>query len=90
MKKTLYLFLCLILSCISFDFSKYSVKNKDNQDRVIEEQSKEKLILKPFKMVGLLWSCTPDEEPVGGGYGGGGSHQSHQSHSSHSSHYSSR
>ena len=84
MKKSLYLFLGLILSCISFDSSKHNTKNKDSQDRVIEEQSKEKLILKPFKMVGLLWSCTPDDEPDIGG------HQSHQSHSSHSSHYSSR
>ena len=84
MKKSLYLFMCLILSCISFDFSKNSVKNKDCQDRIIEEQSKEKLILKPFKMVGLLWSCSPIDEPDRGG------HQSHQSHSSHSSHYSSR
>lgn len=84
MKKYLYLFLCLILSCISFDFSKQSVKSKDGQNRIIEEQSKDKLILKPFKMVGFLWSCTPDDEPDRGG------HQSHQSHSSHSSHYSSR
>lgn len=89
MKKSLYLFLYLILSCISFDFSKHSVKSKDSQDSVIEELGKENLILKPFKMVGLLWSCTPQEEPDSGGYGGG-SHQSHQSHSSHSSHYSSR
>lgn len=84
MKKSLYLFLCILLSCISFDFSKYGVKNTCSQNRVIEEQSKENLILKPFKMVGLLWSCTPDDEPDRGG------HQSHQSHSSHSSHYSSR
>lgn len=90
MKKSLYLFLCLIFSFISFDFTKHSVKNKDSQDSVIEELSKENLILKPFKMAGLLWSCTPDEDPDGGGYGGGGSHRSHQSHSSHSSHYSSR
>ena len=90
MKKSLYLFLCLVLSCLSFDFSKYSEKSKDNQNRTIEEQSKENLILKPFKMVGLLWSCTPDNEPDGGGYRGGGSHLSHESHSSHSSHYSSR
>ena len=88
MKKSMYLFLCLIFSCISLDFSKHSVKNKDSLDRIIEEQGKENLILKPFKMVGLLWSCTPQDEPDGGGYGG--SHQSHQSHSSHSSHYSSR
>ena len=84
MKKSLYLFLCLVLSCISFDFSKHNLKSKDEQDRIIEKQSKDHLILKPFKMVGLLWSCTPDDEPDGGG------HQSHQSHSSHSSHYSSR
>jgi hypothetical protein len=84
MKKALYLFLCFVLSCISFDFSKQSFKNKDKQDCALEEQSKTNLILKPFKMVGLLWSCTPDEEPDRGG------HQSHQSHSSHSSHYSSR
>lgn len=90
MKKSLYLFLCLILSCISFDFSKHNVKGKNRQDRIIEEQSKDYLVLKPFKMFGLLWSCMPEEEPDGGGYGGGGSHQSHQSHSSHSSHYSSR
>lgn len=83
MKKSLYLFLCLILSCISFDFSKHSIKGRDSQDRIIEEQNKDNLILKPFKMVGLLWSCTPDDEPNRGG------HQSHQSHSSHSSHYSS-
>ncbi len=84
MKKSLYLFLCLILSCISFNYSKHSVKNKNNQDCIIEEQGNENLILKPFKMVGLLWSCTPDNEPDRGG------HLSHQSHSSHSSHYSSR
>lgn len=84
MKKSLYLFLCLILSCISFDFSRHSVNSKDSQNRIIEEQSKENLILKPFKMVGLFWSCTPDEEPDRG------RHQSHQSHSSHSSHYSPR
>lgn len=84
MKKILYLFLWFILSCISFDFSKNSVIGKDSRERMIEEQSKNKLILKPFKLVGLLWSCTPYDEPDRGG------HQSHQSHSSHSSHYSSR
>lgn len=84
MKKSLYLFLCLILSCISFDFSNLYLRSKDKHDRLIEEQSKDNLILKPFKMVGLLWSCTPNDEPDRGG------HQSHQSHSSHSSHYSSR
>lgn len=84
MKKYLYLFLCFILSCISLDFSKQSVKSKNHQNQIIEEQSKVNLILKPFKMVGLLWSCSPNDEPDRGG------HQSHQSHSSHSSHYSSR
>lgn len=84
MKKYFYLFLCFILSCISIDFSKQSVKSKDRQNKIIEEQSKVNLILKPFKMVGLLWSCAPNDEPDRGG------HQSHQSHSSHSSHYSSR
>jgi hypothetical protein len=84
MKKSLYLFLWIVLSCISFNFSKHSVIGKDSRERIIEEQSKNNQILKPFKLVGLLWSCTPDDEPDRGG------HQSHQSHSSHSSHYSSR
>lgn len=82
MKKYLYLMVCLILSCISFDFNKQSVKGKSSQDRVIEEQSKTNLILKPFKLVGLLWGCAPNDDPDSGG--------SHQSHRSHSSHYSSR
>ena len=84
MKKSLYLLLCLVISCISFDFSKYNVKGNATQDRMLAKRSKENLILKPFKMVGLLWSCTPGDEPDRGG------HQSHQSHSSHSSHYSAR
>lgn len=84
MKKLMYFFLCLVLSCVSFDFTKLSVNSKENRDKIIEEQSKTALILKPFKLVGLWWSCTPDENPDGGG-----SHRSHQSHSSHSSHYSS-
>ena len=81
MKKSLYLFLCLVLSCVSFEFSKSNDKSKGAQNRAIEAKSKENLILKPFKVVGLLWSCTPDEEPSRGG---------HQSHQSHSSHYSAR
>ena len=83
MKKSLYLFLCLFISCLSFDFSRNGYKGHNRNDGIIEEQGKTSLILKPFKFMGLLWSCTPDEEPGGGG----GSHQSHRSHSSH---YSSR
>lgn len=83
MKKRLYLFLCLVLSCISFDLSKYNVRGKATQDCILAKRSKENLILKPFKIAGLLWSCTPGDVPDRGG------HQSHQSHSSHSSHYSS-
>ena len=82
--KKIIIFVCLVLSSISVDFTKHGVKNKEKQDRVIEEQSKAGLILKPFKFFGLLWSCTPGDDPDGGG---GGSHQSHRSHSSH---YSSR
>ena len=83
MKKLLYLFLCLVLSCISFDFSIYNVRGKATQDHILAKRSKENLILRPFKMAGLLWGCTSGDVPDRGG------HQSHQSHNSHGSHYSS-
>ena len=91
MKKLLYPIIGFIMLCIS-------ITQTDN--RRIEKQGADNLVLKPFDMFGLLWSCSPEvepersiEEPENGDLGGGGStnHTSHYSqyHSSHSSHYSS-
>lgn len=95
MKKLLYPIIGFIMLCIS-------ITQTDN--RRIEKQGADNLVLKPFDMFGLLWSCSPEEDPekiiddpendsVNGGAGGGSdvNHSSHYSqyHSSHSSHYSS-
>ena len=85
----------LFYSLIGFFILSLSYVNRNEKaiGKSIEKQGSENLVLKPYQLFGVLWSCSPDDpdEPHGGGsthYSS--SHQSHQSHSSHSSHYSSR
>lgn len=55
MRKLLYSFISFVILCISF----FSTSKKAEEKR-IEEQGSDKLILRPFHMFGLLWSCSPD------------------------------
>ncbi len=60
MKKLLYPVIGFAILCLSF----FSIGKKADEKR-IEEQSSDKLILRPFQMFGLLCSCSsenPDEE----------------------------
>lgn len=63
MKKLLYTIIGFVILCLSF-FS----PDKKTEEKRIEEQGTDNLILKPFHMFGLLWSCSPDEEPEYGTY----------------------
>ena len=86
MKRILF-FLFVIISSLGD-----SNKDKNVNNDYIEEMSSEPLILKLFKSgyKPLFMSCTPDDDPLGGGHSSHKSHQSHESHQSHRSHYSSR
>lgn len=53
MKKILYPVIGFAILCLSF----FSI-GKKTEDKRIEEQSSDKLILRPFHMFGLLWSCS--------------------------------
>lgn len=53
MKKILYPFIGFALLCLSFFSS-----GKKTEDKRIEEQSSDNLILRPFHMFGLLWGCS--------------------------------
>ena len=55
MKKLLYTVIGFAFFCVSF----FSTGKKAEEKR-IEELSSDNLILKPFQMFGLLWSCSPD------------------------------
>lgn len=55
MKKLLYPIIGFALLCISFFNT-----GKKSEEKRIEEQSSDGLILRPFQMFGLLWSCSPD------------------------------
>lgn len=56
MKKLLYPVIGFAILCLSF----FSTSKKTEEKR-IEEQGSDNLILKPFQMFGMLWSCSPDE-----------------------------
>lgn len=76
MKKILYPIIGFILLCFSYTLT----DNKRFVNKKIEEKGTERLILKPFNLFGLLWSCSPGEVPEtnpynsqnGGGSNGGG------------------
>ena len=53
MKKILYPVIGFAILCLSF----FSI-GKKTEDKRIEEQSSDRLILRPFQMFGLLWSCS--------------------------------
>lgn len=60
MKKLFYSIVGFVILCLSF-FS----PDKKTEEKRIEEQGTDNLILKPFHMFGLLWSCSSghdDEE----------------------------
>lgn len=62
MKKLLYSVIGFAVLCLSF-FS----TGKKAEDKRIEEQSSDNLILRPFQMFGLLWSCSsgdPGEDDI--------------------------
>lgn len=56
MKKLLYSIIGFALLCFS-----YVNVDKKTENKKIEELNSDKLILKPFNMFGLLWSCSRDE-----------------------------
>ena len=55
MKKLLYPIIGFVIFCFSF----VNI-DKKKEDKRIEEQGSDNLILRPFQMFGLLWSCSPD------------------------------
>lgn len=98
MKKILFPIIGFLLLCLSYT----QTGNKRLANKRIDDRSSERLILKPFNLFGLLWSCSPDDEPnsysyeknneggsggEGGSSGGSGGGDSSY-HTSHSSHYS--
>ena len=56
MKKLLYPVIGFVILFLSFLNT-----GKKVDDKRIEEQSSDNLILRPFQMFGLLWSCSPDK-----------------------------
>ena len=54
MKKILYPLIGFAILCISFFSS-----DKKAEEKRIEDLGSDKLILRPFHMFGLLWSCSP-------------------------------
>ena len=90
MKKILYPIIGFAILCLSFFSSSKKAENKR-----IEEQSSENLILRPFHIFGLLWSCSPDKSD-GDNYDYVSSDPTHYSElidsvtnsENHSSHYS--
>lgn len=55
MKKLLYPIIGFVIFCFSF----VNI-DKKKEDKRIEEQGSDNLILRPFQIFGLLWSCSPD------------------------------
>ena len=53
MKKIFYPVIGFVILCLSF-----LSMGKKTEDKRIEEQNSDNLILKPFQMFGLLWSCS--------------------------------
>lgn len=56
MKKLLYPVIGFAILCLSF-FS----ANKKAEEKRIKDQSSDSLILRPFQMFGVLWSCSRDD-----------------------------
>ena len=55
MKKLMFPIIGFVILCLSVLSSE-----KKNEDEKIEKLGSDNLILKPFQMFGLLWSCSPD------------------------------
>ena len=55
MKKLFYPIVGFVILCLSLISS-----GKKTEDKRIEEYGSDNLILKPFQMFGLLWSCSSD------------------------------
>ena len=53
MKKLLYPIIGFVILCLSVFNT-----NKKTEEKRIEEQNSDKLILRPFQVFGLLWSCS--------------------------------
>ena len=96
MKKILYPLIGFAILCISFFSS-----DKKAEEKRIEDLGSDKLILRPFHMFGLLWSCSPGNSDEDAHVASEPTHYSemvdsitnsenHSSHYSgtHSSHYS--
>lgn len=56
MKKILYPIIGFVILCLSF----VSLDKKTENEK-IEEMGSDNLILRPFQMFGLFWSCTSDD-----------------------------
>ena len=59
MKKLLYPIISFVILCLSFHST-----GKKAEEKQIEEQGSDNLILKPFQLFGLLWSCSHEEDDV--------------------------
>lgn len=88
MKKLLYPFIGFAILCLSFFSS-----GKKTEDKRIEEQNSDNLILRPFQMFGLFWSCSSGNSDEDGYVTPDPTHYSElvdsiSNSESHSSHYS--
>lgn len=57
MKKLLYPIISFVILCLSFIST-----GKKAEDELIEEQNSDNLILRPYQVWGLLWSCSEEDE----------------------------